>query len=171
MHARRRLQLIIMLRHPQYKNIVDALMILSPPLFPTFFSFHLYPTLSHLCIQTLRLKSFNFFKKAETINIFSKVNLTITVCMKSLNYKIIFSAFVITINGCKPDEAINPTKIFPYLAIQTRYSKYRGYPFKGTLNGQALNWQETNGLMAGLPDQSRLHQMIRVKLRAALPRY
>lgn len=34
--------------------------------------------------------------------------------MKSLNYKIItFLLLIITINGCKPDEAINPKKFVP----------------------------------------------------------
>lgn len=56
--------------------------------------------------------------------------------------------FTITINSCKPDPALYPTKVVPIPG-------YKGdepgavtgtYYFKGTLDGQVVNWQETAGV-------------------------
>ncbi|HMG11123.1 MAG TPA: hypothetical protein VK609_21565 [Mucilaginibacter sp.] len=68
--------------------------------------------------------------------------------MKNL-YKVVTFLFLLTAtNGCKPDPDIYPTKIIPIPGyIKPESAESTGdYYFKGTLNGQALNWQETNGL-------------------------
>ncbi|MDN5287521.1 MAG: hypothetical protein JWR38_3795 [Mucilaginibacter sp.] len=77
--------------------------------------------------------------------------------MNSPYYKIfIFLVLTIVINGCKPDPAVYPTKIVPipgYTGKDPETNPVAGeYSLKGTLNGQALNWQVTDdsdGWVAG----------------------
>jgi hypothetical protein len=68
--------------------------------------------------------------------------------MKNL-YKAVTFLFLLTaINSCKPDPDIYPTKIIPipgYVKPDTSAASTGDYYLKGTLNGQALNWQETDG--------------------------
>lgn len=68
--------------------------------------------------------------------------------MKNLYKAVTFLFLLTTINGCKPDPDIYPTKIIPipgYTKPDTSVAVKGDHYFKGTLNGQALNWQETDG--------------------------
>ncbi|MDR6944947.1 hypothetical protein [Mucilaginibacter pocheonensis] len=54
----------------------------------------------------------------------------------------------ITINSCKPDPALYPTRVVPIPGYKgdDAGTNTGTYYFKGTLDGQALNWQETTGV-------------------------